>query len=300
MCFTNGHAQLPGFPLIDNTSEWYFQGEAWYQEFQHCNQQTAVENTYYSYFIQGDTLMNNKTYLKMYYERIDSNYCLDNPSITWVDSSNGFRDYIREEGNQIFIYEEDINDEVLVRDYNNIEIGDSLGYNCMVGSIDTLYLLHQPYLKYICDCNYDFRIQGIGTKRYFLTSIGCGIGIHGDWTNMCYSKNGFTIEIDTSANCISTGDSTLYVSTSDIIPTADYQLFPNPTANKINVVFDESVIMDNYSLYSMGGKKLLFSSSVNSTEFTIDISDLISGLYILNIELNNGEMIREKILKIEK
>jgi len=285
ICSTISHAQLPGFPLIDHTSEWHTRGGFAYSTSE-CN--------------NPDTVMNNKTYLKMYYERIDSNYCIGNTAITWVNTSGGFRRYIREENNQIFVYDEDINDEALVYDYNTIEIGDSLGSNCMVSSIDTLYLLHQPYLKYICDCNYDFLIQGIGTKRFLFTNISCGMGIEGDWRNMCYSKNGFTIEIDTSANCISTGDTTLYVSTSDIVPTTAYRLFPNPTSNTINVVFDEAVMIDNYSLYSIEGRKLLLTDSINSTEFAIDISDLANGLYILNIELNNGEIIKEKILKTEK
>jgi len=295
MCSAISHAQLPGFPLIDHTSEWHIYGYGTGTELQ-CNPPLADVRTTLSYFIQGDTTINSKNYLKMYYERADSHSCFNNSAINWVNYSAGVGGYIREIDNQIFRYNGMINDEELLYDYNTINVGDSLYHNCLVSSIDTLYLLHQPYLKYVCDCNSDFLIQGIGTKRTFFSRLGCGIGIEADWKNMCYSKNGFTIEVDTSANCISTGDSTLYILASNVIPITKYQLYPNPTSNKVNVVFDETII-DSYSIYSIDGKKLLFADSINSTELAIDISNLISGLYILKIELNNGEIIKEKIFK---
>lgn len=299
MTLNTSIAQVPGLPLIDNTSEWHFQGTAWYFEFTNCNQDFAVEDSYITYYIQGDTMINSQTYLKMYQERIDSNYCSSNPAIQWVDVSDNFRSFIREENNRIFTYNPSMGTEELFYDYNTIGIGTTLSSDCVVSSIDTLYLLYQPYLKYNCGCTYnnsEFLIQGIGTKRYFFASLNCGVGIEGDWVNKCYTKNGFTISIDAMTSCISTGDTTLYVDVNEVSEQTERRIYPNPSDDKIKVEIDKGLI-EKYAVYAIDGRKLLFSDHINSAELSLDLTNLEKGVYIIVFELNNGQVFGEKIVK---
>ena len=293
-------AQLPGFPLIDHTSTWYFQYTGAFFDFTNCNQNFAYTITDFTYSIEGDTIINGNTYLKLFLERYDSSYCSNNTAIYWTSTSSGFQDYIREDQNKLLIYNEDINEDIVKHDYNTIEIGDTLSFNCIIGSIDTLFLLQQPYLRYNCDCNSEFLIQGIGTKRSLLSNLDCGIGIEGDTKNLCYSKNGFTIKIDTISNCVATGDASIYVSTNEPLLASEYSIYPNPTSGEFIVKLDDNSILKNYSVYTFEGREVLRSKVVNAREVVIDLSDAANGVYFLVMEVGNKRIIRDKIIVLKE
>lgn len=290
-------AQLPDFPFIDSTSEWTFEGFSTYQEFDHCNLGFAYGHSIITFFIDGDTTIAGNTYHKMFEERIDSNYCANDASINWVGTSTSFKRYIREDNHKLYVYSTSNQTDVLFRDYEDITVGTVLSNSCTVGSIDTLHLLHQPYLKYNCECNYDFLIQGIGTKRNLLATTDCGTGIEGDWHNLCYKKNGFTIAIDSLSTCISTGDSTLYVATNDLIPGKDYTFYPNPTTDLITIELNEN-LSGNYTIFSLTGKKIITQQFSNSTELIVDFSNFSKGVYFLVLYADKGTVTSMKILKL--
>ena len=290
------HTQLPGAPLIEHSSIWYFQQSAAYFDISNCGQNFAFVISDFTYSIEGDTVMNDATYLKMYIERRDSTYCSNNPSINWTSSSSGFLDYIREDQNRLLVYDENENEEIVIHDYSSIEIGDSLSFDCVVGSIDTLFLLQQPYLKYNCDCNSEFLIQGIGTKRSLFANLNCGTGIEGDLRNLCYSKNGFTIKVDSISNCIATGDTSLYVSTNEVLSINEYSIYPNPTYSQLTVKVSGNTELKNYSLYTFEGKEVIRSRAINSQKTVISLSNIVSGIYFLVVEVGDGRIIRDKIV----
>lgn len=68
-----------------------------------------------------------------------------------------------------------------------------------------------------------------------------------------------------------------------------FSAYPNPTSNYINVEIDEELI--NVSIYNLLGRKL-FSTNRNS----IDISQLSTGTYILEVTSSTGKGVK-KILK---
>lgn len=68
-------------------------------------------------------------------------------------------------------------------------------------------------------------------------------------------------------------------------------VYPNPSHSNFTVVCDD---MTRISVYNMIGN-LIFDYEVNSSNFVID--DLNAGVYFLNIQTNNGNIIR-KIVKI--
>ncbi|MDO8367540.1 MAG: T9SS type A sorting domain-containing protein [Saprospiraceae bacterium] len=296
--FSNSNAQLPNFPFIDSTSEWYTQGEFFYAEFFHCNQSFAIEKSSFTYFIKGDTSIALKKYYKLYSERINLNYCLNNPAIQWGNSSTQFVRYIREENHKIYTYEEFNGIDLLLRSYDNISIGDSLYNDCLVVSIDTLFLLNQPYLKYNCACDSQFLIQAIGTKKEGLFSIpDCGTGIEGSTKNMCYRKNGFVIKVNPNSNCISSGDSSIYVSAKNITKTLNNKIYPNPIIDVINIELPEN-LSGSYTLYSLDGKRVLSKHFLNCNKLTVDFSNFIKGIYFLIIQSEKGGLSYHRIIKI--
>ncbi len=294
----NSNAQLANFPFIDSTSEWYTQAEFLYGEGPHCNQSFAVEKSSFTYFIKGDTSIALKKYYKLYSERTNLNYCLNNPAIQWGNSSTQFVRYIREENHKIYTYEEFNGIDLLLHSYDNIGIGDSIYYHCLVASIDTLFLLHQPYLKYNCACSSDFLIQAIGSKEDLFSNPDCGgIGIEGNVKNMCYRKNGFVIKVDPNSNCISTGDSSIYVSTKNITKTLNNKIYPNPIIDVLNIELPEN-LSGSYTLYSLDGKHVLSEHLLNCNKLTVDFSNFLTGMYFLMLQSENGQLSYHRIIKI--
>ena len=76
-------------------------------------------------------------------------------------------------------------------------------------------------------------------------------------------------------------------------------LWPNPVKNNLNISSSEINFSKNLqaSIYDMTGKKVIESSDFNSTSnFSINVSSLSEGVYILNLK-DNGQSIQKKIIK---
>jgi len=65
-------------------------------------------------------------------------------------------------------------------------------------------------------------------------------------------------------------------------------IYPNPTNNIINVNLVEVNSPTNYSLYSIDGKMIGDNNMVNNNSFSIDLTDMAIGIYILKIKSENS------------
>jgi len=74
----------------------------------------------------------------------------------------------------------------------------------------------------------------------------------------------------------------------------DVFIYPNPTDNVINISTNET--MTNYKLLNSLGNQLL-EKEVNTTNTSINIQNLPSGIYILQIRLASGEVVVKKVIK---
>lgn len=72
--------------------------------------------------------------------------------------------------------------------------------------------------------------------------------------------------------------------------------FPNPANDFINIVTEDNLI-HRIKIYSLTGRVLTNQNLSNQSSAIIDISDLDVGIYILEIELNNKEILKQKIIK---
>ena len=65
-------------------------------------------------------------------------------------------------------------------------------------------------------------------------------------------------------------------------------IYPNPTNNIINVNLGEVNSPTNYSIYSIDGKMIGDNNTVNNNSFSIDLTDMAIGIYILKIKSENS------------
>jgi len=71
---------------------------------------------------------------------------------------------------------------------------------------------------------------------------------------------------------------------------------PNPFSNSINVNLEKNISDGYYSIYNMVGQVIVDNTAFSSNMFSIDLSDIPNGMYILEIRFGNKAE-RHKILK---
>lgn len=77
---------------------------------------------------------------------------------------------------------------------------------------------------------------------------------------------------------------------------SQFSVFPNPATNVVNVANSNKDNITSVSLSDMNGRIVKEVSFESMTKVQVNISDLTSGLYMMNIKTANGE-INKKIMK---
>ena len=92
---------------------------------------------------------------------------------------------------------------------------------------------------------------------------------------------------------------TLDTTENSVVPKAEIFVFPNPTIDYVTVNM-EGFEFENgprsYQLYDLQGR-LLKQNTINQNETQIDLNDLSSSIYILQVYVNNKILKTFKILK---
>ncbi|WP_178991030.1 T9SS type A sorting domain-containing protein [Winogradskyella schleiferi] len=66
------------------------------------------------------------------------------------------------------------------------------------------------------------------------------------------------------------------------------ELFPNPTSTTLNIIINRSAINGTIGIYDILGKEVI-SQSINSSDaLQLDVSNLISGMYLIKIATENS------------
>jgi len=138
-----------------------------------------------------------------------------------------------------------------------------------------------------------------GTWTHFGSSIN-GLAAN-DWSGWAVdlSSDGLKIAVGAPNNDGNGADSgqVRVFDLSAVLSTKDFTsdnfvVYPNPTANYINIKLNDAIEFERAKIYSITGQ-FVKSSSKKS----IDISDLQSGVYLLEIETDQGKSVN-RIIKI--
>jgi len=87
----------------------------------------------------------------------------------------------------------------------------------------------------------------------------------------------------------------IYLSISNSELNNSIVLFPNPTKGNISITHNNTLEIDQISVYSISGE--LFSNKVNSNTKNIDLSNLSKGVYFVKIKTNQGVLIKRIIIE---
>jgi hypothetical protein len=80
-------------------------------------------------------------------------------------------------------------------------------------------------------------------------------------------------------------------------PTSTLKVYPNPTQNEVFITTNGTEKVKNILIFDAVGKLIQQINQIQSTETTISLTNALSGLYVLEIELETGEKIYQKLIK---
>lgn len=73
------------------------------------------------------------------------------------------------------------------------------------------------------------------------------------------------------------------------------KIYPNPTTNNVNITSPNQNI-NTVEIVNMEGRSLLYTQNINSIETTIDTSQFPTGLYLLTVQSQNGNIVTKKLV----
>lgn len=273
---------------LDYSSEW----RSLFSDF------SSATDTYTTYYLDGDTILNGFTYYKQY--RLNKYVYLQTGNE--LISGPFFESYIRENSNQQFVKTNDAGDVWIDSDFS-LTIGDTLPWlSCPIFSIDTVYLGATPLKRYSTEFppiqNADSYIEGIGKTGPF-----CSTGIDGFGYHVCYIKGNETILLNSAfANStVLCGNFPVpvrnYLPTrvDDLIDESTFEIYPNPASNNFMISHDHNAPID-LRIYNISGSVLQQHYDVSSGQ-RISVEKLPKGFYIVGT-FSNDQLIRSvKLIK---
>lgn len=210
----------------------------------------------------------------------------------------GLKRYFREDNNKIFEYIN--NEELLMYDFN-LALLDTINIKNLNSGISIP--LYASQVK-------DSITLENGEKRKSL-EINCkGFEqIFTKWIEGIGSTNGFlsvyescSFDINVFLTCFYINDNLVYrnpdfnncwTTSTEEINMRKFAIVPNPSRDKISIIGD--IEFDNVNVYTAVGTKM----NVQKNGSTIDVSNLIDGLYIIELERKGQSIGKQKFVKIE-
>jgi len=242
---------------------------------------TDYPDSYRSYEIKGDTIINNTAYKKVYltaYESINGNYA---PPfrVQAVSYTAAIRDDI--ENRKVYALMTDGwcgDDEYLLYDFS-LNLGDSFGDLCILH--EELYTVENVGYGFFYGTERKVLEGGLSCVRHY-EGVGNNNGLFE--LDGCAISGGTTL---LEEYCIDNDDQCFdwfLASTEDkSVIEKSVEIYPNPAKDISNISFDNN---DNsiyqLSIYSSVGIKVL-STKINSSIFTVDVSHLKNGIYLYKI-----------------
>lgn len=257
----------------------------------HCVMQgmylTFSQFSFFTIYLDGDTVFGGTTYWKRFYIRRDSTIDWMHPNNPPVinTSQKTFFYGIREDSGRFYTrYDSGIPEELL-NDFN-IQIGDTFttnsfdnltGNSCQydtVSSIDTVWFSTTPLKRFRSDGTIMFlskpQIEGIG-----YTGNTCDLMIsEGSRTMTCYSRNGITLELDTA-----------YGGCSNYYPAPIWTNINSTVSNKYKIISNDGILSiknidkkTKIDIYNILGSKIYSNVIYNNCDINLN-----TGIYIIKL-----------------
>ena len=244
------------------------------------------------FFIDGDSIVNNLNYKQI-----------------WVstDSLNTatFQGLLREEIEKVY-YLPTYGDEGLLYDFG-LNVGDTVSiislpsqyegeFEIFVAAIDTIEYEGVQRKRMLIDSEEntftEFWIEGIGDTWGPLYTMIYNYGICPSWELICvHEYDELIYMVPYTESCYEVN-----VGIDELIQNSKILLSQNPVKQDQSIEVKADKAMGNIQVYSVSGKLIKTISSPFNKKQSIKTHDLKKGLYLLKIEMADGEVLTSKVL----
>jgi hypothetical protein len=255
----------------------------------------VVADYNFSYYLQGDTLINAQNYHQVYRSAgTRHEHCAVSGSMSiWTNLPVQYMGAYRQDvaaRKVFFIYESTFQESILY-DFS-LNVGDTLSLSficgsCIVSSIDSA-LIGNNYRKQFHFMNSPYSvIEGIGNTAGLLEPIQ---PFENGGALICFSQNGQTLYPDTLTACNIVTAGINEVSHSDQII-----IYPNPFSEFTSIKVPPGFVNSELSIYNSKGA-LAISQKIKSVNTRIQRDGLSNGLYICRLVSANGKTVYAKFV----
>ena len=261
----------------------------------------CIEYQTKNYYIQGDSILNNLVYKKIYRKGLGHFNTITTPPgnpcphpYWYIDTVPLF--ILRSIDKEMFIRFPYDTTEYLLYDFN-LNIGDTLpptyqysGNDIIVSGIDSI-LTPNGYLK-------KFELSGNNSATHLLEGIGNSNGLIEPFfsilecahTLSCFSLN------DTSYFPISGPSCNISVGIQDLITPEKITIYPNPASGFVSIRVKTLSKNAMLTVYNSIGKPMKVLHDINLTNFVLNTDELNPGIYFLFIDQGNGSISEKKLI----
>lgn len=276
----------------------------------------------------GDTVINSKNYLKVYWQDENAPFEFDVKKASYCcairNDTAAKRVYgVYKEATEVvykykngtsYKYNSTDTSEFLLYDFS-LKTGDTVWaasffdttfssyivvyqFVCVLNSDSSILLNDSSYRKKInmdiniyCGDNNQYWIEGIGSTNGFFTPAIPPSGLEIQPRHLlCFAVNDEQLiqfpeyDYDTIPDdCYSIGNGS---NINEIGSLSKFKLFPNPAQNQL-WISNEKEIIKGLTIYDVVGKEVK-RFSVNTTKTTLDVSDLVKGVYLVKAKTETG------------
>lgn len=286
--------------LSAQTPDYFDNNPKWRQSSDCADGLPCVEEQDYVYYLNGDSIVGDLTYKKVFKHGTLVKEWYDGPPVppscntSWT--FNHFYALVRQEENRIYIRQWG-DPEVLLYDFE-LEVGDTLPItwnqwheDIIVTSIDSL-LVGNSFRKVfnLTQQSSPQLIEGIGHEGGFLEPfppiLECGHSL------LCFALNDTTYYPNYNDPC------DLTVDIQPIISQETIKYYPNPVTKELTIEYDNFENIEQVvSLTTSGQKKVLAFNKNGENKININLSSLVKGLYVIQIIGKGKSMLNLKVIK---
>lgn len=265
------------------------------------NEYNGVINPFYNkYKILGDTLISGKTYFKCF-----SDLNLKDSSFS-VTTNMSYYGAIRENNKKIFFINKNSTSEKKIYDFS-LNVGDTTQFyfhDYFVNQYEDVVLRTFGTTPYFFGRNIYTFSSNLALLGQIITAEGFGNIIYetNEIDTIAPSKRVCIIKKNNSAHNIPSSYSQCYqnildsyVSLNEKNNTNNFTVFPNPAKQYFQLSSDNTKL-SSLVIFDIRGEKIK-EFQMNSNTKRIDVAHLESGVYILKITVQDGEVISKKLIK---
>ena len=275
------------------------EGAQWVVAYNHINTPWLVDDLW-EYYAEGDTNIDGETYKKIYFRQL---VVTQDPPPFEPDGEYELKGFIRDDSIERKVFAVDMdpwsdfcpeNEEFLMFDFSVIT-GDTVDF-CLIPyfytwTIDTIYpgIFHGFETRYYeflyCDAGF---YEGMGSTYGLFEPLFTPIKN----SNQNYILYTYLYYYCRESPC------NLIVSVPEFPSVENHlQIFPNPARDIVNINMRSSVTDGEISLFNIYGQEIMkVQIDKGDVEYSLDLSGLTSGYYILTLSQAGVVLDREKIL----